>query len=203
MQPSVKSPGKKIKENYILRQRAKINCLKKKVSVYPKKKSKLAVEDAIKVLETFLSASLIKLIESQVHLFSTPSKNGYRYSNALKAFAIILYHLNSRAYKMLSKHLLLPCKTTIVKWLNTLPNSLSSRVKYMNDNEKLCILSFDEISLKTHLKYCSNKDLLIGLEDYGDGEKTNFLATSAIVFMARDTCGNWKQPLAYFLVNEA
>ena len=73
----------------------------------------------------------------------------------------------------------------------------------MSDNEKLCILSFDEISLKTHLEYCSNKDLLIGLEDYGDGEKTNFLATSAIVFMARGICGNWKQPLAYFLVNEA
>jgi len=53
------------------------------------------------------------------------------------------------------------------------------------------------------LEYCTNKDLLIGLEDYGDGEKTNFLATSATVFMARGICGNWKQPLAYFLVNEA
>ena len=73
----------------------------------------------------------------------------------------------------------------------------------MNDNEKLCILSFDEISLKTHLDYCTNKDLSIGLEDYGDGEKTNSLATSAIVFMPRGICGNWKQPLAYFRVNEA
>jgi len=150
VQPSVKSPGKEKLRKTILRQRAKINRLKKKVSVNPKRKSKLAVEDAIKVLETFLPASLIKLIESQVHLFSTPSKNGYRYSSELKAFAITLYHLNGRAYKMLSKHLRLPCKTTIVKWLNKLPSSpgltepamnvISSRVKNMNDNEKLCIL---------------------------------------------------------------
>ena len=73
----------------------------------------------------------------------------------------------------------------------------------MNENEKLYILSCKEISLKTHLDYCTNKDLLIGLKGYSDGEKTNLLATSAIVFMTRGICGNWKQPLAYFLVNEA
>lgn len=73
----------------------------------------------------------------------------------------------------------------------------------MNDKEKLCIISFDEISLKSHLEYSTNKDVLTGLEDYGDGEKTNCLATSAIVFMARGISENWKQPLAYFLVNEA
>ncbi len=183
------------------------------MSLNPKKKGKLAVQDVIKVIETILPASLIKLVESQVHLFSTPSKNGYRYSSDMKAFAITLYHLNGRAYKMLSKHLRLPSKTTIVKWLNKLPNSpgltepamnvISSRVKNMNDKEKLCIILFDEMSLKSHLVYITNKDVLIGLQDYGDGEKTSCLATSAIVFMARGSCENWKQPLAYFLVNEA
>ena len=92
MQPSVKSPGKEKLRKTILRQRSKINCLKKKVN--PKKKSKVAVEDAVKGLETFLPASLIKLIESQVGLFSTPSKNGYRYSSELKAFAVTQQWLN-------------------------------------------------------------------------------------------------------------
>ena len=81
-------------------------------------------------------------------------------------------------------------------------NVISSRVKNMNDKEKLCIISFNEMSLKSHLDYTTNKDV-IGLEDYRDGEKTSYLATSAIVFMARGICENWKQPLAYFLVNEA
>ena len=52
----------------------------------------------------------------------------------------------------------------------------------MNDKEKLCIISFDEMSLRSHLDYTTNKDVLIGLEDYGDGEKSSHLATSAIVF---------------------
>ena len=121
MRPSVKNPRKGKLRKTILKQRANINHLKKKVN--PKKKSKLAVEDAISVLEACLPASLIKLIfESQVRLFSTPSKTGYRYSSELKAFAVTLYGLNCRAYKMLSKYLRLPCKTTIVKLLGELQN---------------------------------------------------------------------------------
>ena len=32
----------------------------------------------------------------------------------------------------------------------------------MNDNEKLCIISFDIMSLKSHLDYTINKDVLVG-----------------------------------------
>ena len=41
----------------------------------------------------------------------------------------------------------------------------------MNDKEKLCIISFDEVSLKSCLDYTTNKDIVIGLEDYRNGEK--------------------------------
>lgn len=44
----------------------------------------------------------------------------------------------------------------------------------MNDKEKLCIISLDEMSLKSHLDYTANKDVVIGLEDYGNGEKKLF-----------------------------
>lgn len=33
--------------------------------------------------------------------------------------------------------------------------------------------------------------------------KKSYLAKSAVVFMARGICENWKHSLAYFLVNEA
>ena len=82
-------------------------------------------------------------------------------------------------------------------------DAIANKVKTMNDNEKLCVISFDEISLKTNLSYQSNTDELIGLEDYGDGTKTNCLATSAIVFMACGLVKNWKQPLAFYLVNKS
>ena len=114
---------------------------------------------------------------------------------------------------MISKLLCLPSKSSLTKWVQKLPNcpgltqaaidAIANKVKTMNDNEKLRVISFDEISLKTNLSYQSNTDELIGLEDYGDGTKTNCLATSAIVFMARGLVENWKQPLAFYLVNES
>ena len=60
----------------------------------------------------------------------------------------------------------------------------------------------DEISLKTSLVYNSAKDEVVGVEDLGDGKRSERLATSAIVFMARGITGNWKQPLGYYLVHE-
>ncbi len=114
---------------------------------------------------------------------------------------------------MISKLLCLPSKSSLTKWVQKLPNcpgltqpaidAIANKVKTMNDNEKLRVISFDEISLKTNLSYQSNTDELIGLEDYGDGTKTNCLATSAIVFIARGLVENWKQPLAFYLVNES
>jgi hypothetical protein len=61
----------------------------------------------------------------------------------------------------------------------------------------------DEISLKFHLFYDCSKDKVIGLEDLGDETTSDKLATSAIVLMACGIIENWKQPLAYYLVNES
>jgi hypothetical protein len=61
----------------------------------------------------------------------------------------------------------------------------------------------DEIYLKFHLFYDCSKDKVIGLEDLGDETTSDKLATSAIVLMACGIIENWKQPLAYYLVNES
>ena len=58
----------------------------------------------------------------------------------------------------------------------------------------------DEISLKTNLFYSVPSDKIIGLEDFGS-YRTNKVATSAFVLLIRRISGNWKQPLAYYLVN--
>ena len=131
----------------------------------------------------------------------------------MKAFAITLYHLSGKAYKMISKLFCLPSKSVLLKWVSKLPNSpgltksaldvLATKVNTMNATGRLCLISFDEISLKSNIFYQSNTDELVGLEDFGDGIKTNCVASSAIVFMARGVVDNWKQPLAYYLVNES
>jgi hypothetical protein len=60
----------------------------------------------------------------------------------------------------------------------------ATKVNTMSDQGKKCIISFNEMSLKSHVFYQSNTDELVGLEDFGNGIKTDRLATSAIMFMA-------------------
>ena len=64
------------------------------------------------------------------------------------------------------------------------------------------VLLMDEISLKKHLFYDISKDTLNGTEDYGDYNSSGFLANSALVLMVRGILHNWKQTVAFFLVNE-
>ena len=70
----------------------------------------------------------------------------------------------------------------------------------MNLREKECTLCMDEISLKTNLFYSVPADKIVGLEDFGGGYRTNKVATSPFLLI-RSISGNWKQPLAYYLVN--
>ena len=78
---------------------------------------------------------------------------------------------------------------------------IKQKVLQMSTMEKVCTLCMDEISLKTHLNYSIPDDMIEGLEDFGGGFRTNKVATSALVLMARNISGKWKQPLGYVLVN--
>ena len=71
----------------------------------------------------------------------------------------------------------------------------------MNELEKLCTLCMDEVSLKTNLYYDITKDMIVGLEDFGSGARTNKVANQAFVILLRSISGKWKQPLGYALVN--
>ena len=73
----------------------------------------------------------------------------------------------------------------------------------MEESCRLCTLTMDEISLKANLQYDPVKDEVVGFEDFGNGDRTDNIATSALVFMARGIKDNWKQPLGYLLVNES
>jgi hypothetical protein len=76
-------------------------------------------------------------------------------------------------------------------------NVIASKVQGMSSISKMCTISVDEMCINSHLDYDSRKDKIIGLEDFGDGVKSNCLATSAIVIMARGIIENWKQPLRH------
>ncbi len=124
---------------------------------------------------------------------------------------VSLYHASGKAYRMLSKLFILPTKASLRKYISKMPaatgisqgalNIIKRKVDNMSEAEKLCTLCMDEISFKTNLHYDISRDIIVGLEDFGSGTRTNKVANSALVFLLRGVSGKWKQPLGYVLVN--
>ena len=208
---SADTPRRQKLRKIINTQKQKAKRLRHKLKLKKKNRS-IPSEEAIKILETMLPPKVVTFVESQIDL-NSKKKNGHRYTNETKAFALSLYHLSGKAYKMISKLFCLPSKSSILKRVSRMPSCsgltqpsidvISSKVSMMSPVRKMCVISVDEISIKSHLAYDSSKDEVIGLEDYGDGIKSDCLATSAIVIMARGIVENWKQPVSYYLVNES
>ena len=203
------SPSKKYRI-LLARQRKRVQRLRQTVN--RKKKRDMNRKAALEVLETVLPKRMIKFIEGQIQLHTRKS-GGKRYTPEMKSFAISLYHVSGKAYRLVSKFFHLPSKSSLLRWVSGLPispgisqqalDAIESKVKCMSDAAKVCTISMDEISLKTSLQYDSTRDQVVGVEDFGNGNRTNHLATSAVVFMARGLTSNWKQPLGYYLVHES
>ena len=159
-----------------------------------------------------LPDKVVSFIQIQIKLHAC-KKKGQRYPSDIKAFALSLYHISGKAYKLLSKLFNLPSKSTLLKWVSKLESSpgftktamnvISTKVKLMSESSKLCTIAMDEMSLKPSLFYESSKDLVVGVEDFGNGERSSSVANSALVFLARGVTENWKQPLCYYFVNES
>lgn len=71
---------------------------------------------------------------------------------------------------------------------------LKSKVDKMKENEKLCILLFDEIALAPHFDYSKRRDCITGFVDNGE-HRNRKIADHALVF--RGIFRNYKQPLVY------
>ena len=80
---------------------------------------------------------------------------------------------------------------------------LKQRVQLMSESAKICNLTMDEMSLKSHLFYEMSSDSSISLESFGQGKTSNLVANSALVLMSRGILNNWKQPVTFFTVKEA
>ncbi len=104
---------------------------------------------------------------------------------------------------MVAKFFKLLSQSSLLSWVSIptetgLPTMvkemLAAKVKLISETGKLCTLTMDEVSLKTNLQYDQTNDEMVGVEDFGDGSRSNELATCALVFMARGIKENWKQP---------
>ena len=170
------------------------------------------IQRAPKLLDGIVSPDLLSFLKQQLK-FSTLKSKGRNYDNNFKAWALTLYHISGKAYRFLSKLFHLPSKRTMGRVVSKFASDAGftekslyvkeQRLASLSLSAKVCSLLMDEISLKNHLFYDISKDTLIGTEDYGDNNSSGLLANSALVLMVRGILHNWKQPVAYFLVNES
>ena len=167
---------------------------------------------AFQLLEGAITPELLTFSKKQVSL-SSVKKKGRRYDDSYKGMALRLYHISGKAYRCLAKLLKLPSKKTLTNLVSNVSSGCSftdkslyvlwQRVEQVPLGSRFCSLIMDEMSLKSHLHYDEKNDSIIGFEDFGDKETSGAIAKSALVLMARGILQNWKQPIAYYFVNES
>jgi hypothetical protein len=92
-----------------------------------------------------------------------------------KILSLALYKNSPKGYRLLSKIFSLPSPRTLTNMLNKIPyrpginkqilNSLKTRVQDLKENEKICAVVFDEISIAPLLQYNSKEDYIEGVQD--------------------------------------
>ena len=166
--------------------------------------------DAIAAISQFVSGTALELLKTQIML-SGRNRQEHRYSEEFKMFAMSLYHASPKCYKMLKKTLALPGISTLKSYLKRVDikpgfhvnifDALRCKAEHMSTHSKLCAKLFDEMSIKERVSYDVSNDNVCGLEDFGTGGRTRYVANHAGVFMVRGLVDKWKQPVGYFLTS--
>jgi hypothetical protein len=76
-------------------------------------------------------------------------------------------------------------------------NLLQDVCANMSDEDRDCIITWDEMSIKEFLQYDKNKDKLEGVEDFGEGQGEKS-ATEALTFMISGIKRSWSFPFSFY-----
>ncbi len=135
---------------------------------------------------------------------------GRRYTPEEKSLALILYKHSPKNYRFMRKIFTLPSKRTLGRHsaqlmfgtgVNTkIFELITEKVKSLPENGRYCALSWDEMSLKSHLEYSVTRDEIDGFVDFATLRKPVF-ATHSLAFMVRAINGQWKQAIGYFFTD--
>lgn len=120
--------------------------------------------------------------------------NGRRYNNDQKSLSLSMYKQSPKKCRFLRRFLILPGKSNIGRHRANLVfqtgidpklmGMMKLKVKDMSDQDKLSILSWDEVSLKAHIDYDKSRDIIDGFVDMNGLRRPEF-ATHALTFMVR------------------
>lgn len=207
---SQNTPRKKKLHILVNEQRQRINSLTKEVNLLKQKQSRdITVTEFTSACDTYLPTELGKFVKAQIAVAQRKTQ-GRRYQNEFKQFALSLYFVGPKVYRLLQKTFVLPSPSCLHRYIKGIQCTaginesvleiLRIKCDQMQEQDKFCIICVDEMSIKSHLFYNYGKDEVIGFEDNGL-TKTLQPACSACTFMVRGIHSNWKQPFAYVLAN--
>lgn len=200
------------KRTIIQRLRVKLSKARRKIKkrVTSTKVNKSMKEDLIAKVCKILPGISARFFASQIRMAGR-NGHGYRWSNDDKTLCLKLYHSSPKCYRLLLKCFALPSIKTLrllLQKINMQPgfnpsilDALKIKAQNMDAKEKVSTLLYDEMSMKEALNYDVKNDCIDGLEDYVDGQKTQYIANHAGVFMVTSMTAKWKQPFGYFLTS--
>lgn len=133
------------------------------------------------------------------------------YSEELKVFALTLHFYSPVAYNYVRKtfNVCLTHTRTLSRWYQSIdgePGFTTESYKALQlkvsaeKNAVICSLIIDEMSIRTHEEWDSQKDKCYGYVDMGTGSQETTLAKDALVFLLNCINGYWKIPVGFFLI---
>lgn len=210
-EPSTITPGtpKKRKPTTPLklltpRKRRLLNKLKKHKILIKNLRKKMVKIDKIS------SPVLKSLLESTLKNEKVKSQ-GRRWSKLNKSVALALYKKSPKAYRYFSQLLSMPSVRTLQTILGKMKmdpginpsiiTHLKTKAEQLKDEDKICVILFDEMALKRRLIYNVAGDKIEGYEDLGnEGGRSHKIADHALVFMLQGIHKKMKQPIAHYFV---
>lgn len=174
------------------------------------KKFKVNEGHVTRFLEGTLPTNLFEIVKANL---VKKEDRGQRYTSNLKRFAVTLYSLSPKSYRLLRSQMKMPSESTvkqeISKWncSSGINNMFFEGLKQKLEQEsqtkplyKYILICIDEMKIRCHLKYNLKDDSIVGLSDFKKHDEPQS-ATHATVFLARGLFENFKQTLAYYLVH--
>lgn len=68
--------------------------------------------------------------------------------------------------------------------------------------DNLCMLAFDEMSIRKNVSYNTKLDHIDGYQDHAGQGRVPNIASHALTFMAIGVRKSWKQPIAFYFSSE-
>jgi hypothetical protein len=203
---SANTPRKNKLRRNILKLQRSTKLLHSKIS--NKVEPDVTTEEFKKLCERFLPENIVDIVKAQVALKDRPPTTR-RYTEEYKQFALKLYFISPKAYKLLQKVLF--CQILPNRSLQRITQNMDFKVGFngfvfkafqlklnsLAEAERCCTICIDEMSIKSALFYSLPRDVIIGFHNEGDGN--TFLPAQSV--LARGIYKKCKQLLCYFLTN--